>query len=352
MDYVSNWCSFACSCSRSGLVYFQLLLLAAPRHVSITPSIIFYYIQFLIHCPSSDINHTIFNCKAFCSISINCLFLFVFFLCVCFSVIDQCVSQPFSFNLLKLTFFNLGPRRHSLGQNSCEDKVRVRVISTKPIGKRQHRRRKRFQWPSGSLTRLSIIPGLQRELREKKKERDASVHSRSADHVSVRGLPTLSSQTPVWQKLHWQHTHTCSRQYTSTIRYVWYKRLNDIAKTNSIGLGLWLLNLILLKMFEFKHMRARWLEFVQFYWNVAMWKSMKDNPVLTLLLTFINVHVNLIVQSVTNLQVRVKKDEERWTVFEKVTKVRKESKLGLNKNCVNESEWIDKKQHVETCSVM
>lgn len=65
---------------------------------------------------------------------------------------------------------------------------------------------------------------------------------------------------------------------------------------------------------------------------------MKDNPVLTLLLTFINVHVNLIVQSVTNLQVRVKKDEERWTVFEKVTKVRKESKLGLNKNCVNESE--------------
>lgn len=65
---------------------------------------------------------------------------------------------------------------------------------------------------------------------------------------------------------------------------------------------------------------------------------MKDNPVLTLLLTFINVHVNLIVQSVTNLQVRVKKDEERWTVFEKVIKVRKESKLGLNKNCVNESE--------------
>lgn len=65
---------------------------------------------------------------------------------------------------------------------------------------------------------------------------------------------------------------------------------------------------------------------------------MRDNPVLTLMLTFINVHVNLIVQSVTNLQVRVKKDEERWTVFEKVIKVRKESKLGLNKNCVNESE--------------
>lgn len=65
---------------------------------------------------------------------------------------------------------------------------------------------------------------------------------------------------------------------------------------------------------------------------------MKDNPVLTLTLTFITVHVNLIVQSVTNLQVRVRKDEERWTVFEKVIKVRKESKLGLNKNCVKESE--------------
>lgn len=160
---------------------------------------------------------------------------------------SMCFTVLFSYPI-KTHLFNLGPHRHSLGQNSCEDKVRVRVISTKPIGKRQHRRRKRFQWPSGSLTRLSIIPGLQREQRERERKREmpqcipalqimfqleASQHSR---HRLLSGRHSTGS------------THTCSRQHTSTIRYVSHEHFTDIAKTNSVEL--WLLNLLSVKMWH------------------------------------------------------------------------------------------------------
>lgn len=151
-------------------------------------SFFLYYSLFLRRCTSSDINHNF-------SSSLGLLFSFyqlslALSWCLFLCHRSMCFTAIFSYPT-KTHLFNLGPHRHSLGQNSCEDKVRVRVISTSAIGKRQRRRRKRIQWPSGSLTRLSIIPGLQRELRERKKQRDASVHSLSADHVSARGLPTL-----------------------------------------------------------------------------------------------------------------------------------------------------------------
>lgn len=191
------WFIFAHSCSGAELIvddffhsYHFLFLFILFKSLSF----IWYKPQFL---GSWDL----------CSLSSNCLFLF---LCVCCYVIYWCVSQPFSLTLLKLTFLSYRIIDTHLGRPAEKDNVRVWVISTNQTGKMQHRRRKRFQWPSGSPTRLSIIPELQRELRGRKKKREMPQCIPALQIMFQLEASQHSSQTPVWQKLYWQQ-HTCSR---------------------------------------------------------------------------------------------------------------------------------------------
>lgn len=165
MYYVSNWCVFACSCSSKGLVLPVPAASSTFLSLLLSFSITFYYklLSFVWYNPQ------FFKFLGpFVLYHFSCLFLF---LCVYFSVIDQCVSQPFSLTLLKLTFLILGLIDTHLARTAVKTRLGYGWFQQTQLEKGSIEEERDFSGPVGAwLVSQSTLGCRESWERERKRE--------------------------------------------------------------------------------------------------------------------------------------------------------------------------------------